>query len=662
MKQYVKGMFSDLKVYEVDGVSQLPCAFDIETTSVYDEYHNKATMYEWTFGIDKIIVYGRTWTEFLSLCDELRSYDCKFIIYVHNLAFEFGFMKDLFEWKQVFARKTHKPIYALTSDEKLEFRCSLFLSNMSLAKLAESDHRIKTCKLVGDLDYKKYRHSETPLTVQELAYCENDVKILLEYIELEKQDFETIQNIPYTSTGKVRRKVQNECSYELPYLYMDMEKYKVLKNTFTGGYVTANPIYLNEKLENVHSIDFASSYPYVMLSEKYPANKGKKIDIANANDVKTAKAILYGKKENYCGCFEIEFENLQIKNPFIPAYLSKSRCKTEKCVDFNGRISQASICRCFITDVDFSCITKCYTWSKCRLIDGYYFYKRMLPTEFRNIIIQLYKNKTAFKGVVGAETLYRLAKAYINSLYGMCVTDILTDVIKYLDGKWQEFPADKKQLAKFNYSRKNKKLYYAWGVFITAYARRNIYHAICDITAEGTVYTDTDSIKYLGDCDKKIDDYNKSVVEKLKRCGYTEDEYAPKDKKGKRHCIGIFEREDTADQFKTLGAKRYAGMYDGNLKITIAGISKIKARDYIKKHGGLDFIQPTMFIPAENSGKNIVTYNDEPVKFMLTDYLGNTKECNEKSCVHLYESEYQLGDLNRLFEYVSGLRQEEVTL
>lgn len=84
---------------------------------------------------------GRTWGEFvtmmqtvsevLGLNDKLR-----LIVYVHNLSYEFQFLRKWFEWKRVFSIDLRKPIYAITTGN-IEFRCSYLLSGYSLAKLGE---------------------------------------------------------------------------------------------------------------------------------------------------------------------------------------------------------------------------------------------------------------------------------------------------------------------------------------------------------------------------------------------------------------------------------------------------------------------------------------------------------------------------------------------
>lgn len=152
--------------------------FDIETTS-YSK--TVSFMYVWQICINGSCFYGRTWEEFKELITMLQMYKDTFVIWVHNLSFEFGFIQDLFPWENVFAINYHKPIYAKT--ENIIFRCSYLMSNLSLEKLGDN-YELNTRKLVDRLDYSLIRHSETDLTEEELAYCENDVRVLYEYIDL----------------------------------------------------------------------------------------------------------------------------------------------------------------------------------------------------------------------------------------------------------------------------------------------------------------------------------------------------------------------------------------------------------------------------------------------------------------------------------------------
>ena len=129
-------------------------------------------MYEWTFGIDDYVVYGRYWQEFIELLtilsEELNLCDKQILVcYVHNLSFEFQFIRNLIKWNKVFAVKEREPVRCL-SELGIEFRCSYKLSGYSLSKVGEHLTKYKVQKMVGDLDYSLLRNSETVLTEKEL--------------------------------------------------------------------------------------------------------------------------------------------------------------------------------------------------------------------------------------------------------------------------------------------------------------------------------------------------------------------------------------------------------------------------------------------------------------------------------------------------------------
>ena len=168
----------------------IPCSFDIETTSFIDDFGNKAaTMYVWQLGLNGCVIVGRTWEEYIQVINRLV-YNLslwtkrRLILYVHNLSYEFQFIRKLFSWIDdgIFSLDKRVPIYAV-STQGIEYRCSYILSGYSLEKLGDNLTKYKINKAVGLLDYNTIRHSETPLTKDELLYCVNDVKVVMAYIQ-----------------------------------------------------------------------------------------------------------------------------------------------------------------------------------------------------------------------------------------------------------------------------------------------------------------------------------------------------------------------------------------------------------------------------------------------------------------------------------------------
>ena len=136
------------------------------------------------------------------------------VVYVHNLSYEFQFMKDFIEFDEIFARDAHKVMKCYAYKYGIEFRCSYFLSNMSLAKFCENSEGVIHYKLVDTYDYKKMRTPSTPMSITEKGYCYNDVRGLCECIRsLRKED--NLAEIPLTSTGYVRREFRRAMQLSL---------------------------------------------------------------------------------------------------------------------------------------------------------------------------------------------------------------------------------------------------------------------------------------------------------------------------------------------------------------------------------------------------------------------------------------------------------------
>lgn len=262
----------------------VPCSFDIETSSWYENGEKRACMYEWTFDLmssagNEMIMIGRTWEEYDKLLFILRSVFAlgnkkRLVLYVHNLSYEFGFLARRFSWKKVFAICKRKPLYAL-SEDGFEFRCSYLLSGYSLAKLADQIED-DVQKMVGDLDYSLLRHSDTPLTETEIGYCINDVKIVVRYIRKCIRESGDILHIPMTKTGYVRNLTKNNTIFSprryhylnmIKDLTLDVPTYGLLRRGFAGGFVHASPMNACKICRDVESWDECSAYPTMLIAK-----------------------------------------------------------------------------------------------------------------------------------------------------------------------------------------------------------------------------------------------------------------------------------------------------------------------------------------------------------------------------------------------------------
>ena len=687
-EDYKAVSYFDTHSKEVIKYYNIECAFDIETTSQLYNGEKCAYMYIWMFGIGETVYYGRTWEQFgefiQMLINQLEiNLHNRLIIYVHNLGYEFQFMRKFFEWESVFSTEERKPIKAVIK-QGIEFRDSYILSGYSLANVAKNLTKHKIKKLVGDLDYSLIRNSKTILSDEELAYCKNDILIVLYYINEQIEIYDNnITKIPLTNTGRVRKFVKDKCYFTnknhnksskgkynryrelMKELTLTLDEYLMLKRCFMGGFTHASLKYVGETLEDVTSLDFTSSYPSVMLAEKFPMSKPVKVDLRkeNFNDLL--------KNDDVGLMFDIKIKGLHSKLTY-ESYLSESKCFSQKnAIVNNGRIYQAEEIITTITDIDYRILKQCYSWDSVEVANCYKFYMQYLPKPIIESILELYQNKTTLKGVEGYEVEYLLSKGMLNSVYGMAVTDIVRELIEYNE-EWNiTKPSDEeieKQIETYNNSP-NRFLYYPWGVWVTAYARRNLWSGILNI-GEDYVYSDTDSIKLLN-YEKHIpyiEWYNKNLVEKLKKmCDFRKIDFKlmkPKTKEGVEKMIGVWDYDGHYTHFKTLGAKRYLVRYDnGELALTVAGLSKKNGIEYMKRVCNNDYkkvfdmFNDNLYIPANETGKNTHTYIDEEMKIQSIDYQGNVEDIFIPSCIHLGKCEFTLSISKQYAKFLKDFKE-----
>jgi len=697
-KEYIQAAFCNSLNIDVSKIKRYkkrkaeiynyPVAFDIETSSFRDPYGNpRACMYsfQFCFGDNELVIIGRTWEEFNKIIKLVRKTfhlkkDRILYIYCHNLAYEFQWIRKRFKWANVFSLDTRVPLYARTTFG-IEFRCSYRLSGYSLETLANNLIRHDYKKLVGNVDYRKVRHSQTPLTPEEIAYNIADVQIVCAYIQERIENDGNITKLPLTKTGYVRNACKIACygsdhkkqkyfKYKafMQSLTMTADEYTLLRCAFMGGYTHANAYENGEIINDVTSMDFTSSYPYVLFSEKYPLSKGQ-LCYPDVEEV-------YKKLNIYAWILDIELFDVYSITP-QDDFISASRCVDLKGATLNnGRVNDAEYIHLVVTSVDFQIIMKTYKFNGgIKIIRAYRYYLSYLPTDFINEMLSYYENKTKLKGVAGKEVEYLNGKEMLNSCYGMVVTSPVRPNIIYDDrDEWLSSPVDVEEgVEKYN-KNPNRFLPYVVGVFVTAYARRNLWEGILEV-GEDYVYSDTDSIKLTNYNAHKeyFDRYNKEVIEKLKAaCDFHKipfEKVAPKTIKGEEKILGVWDFDGAYSRFKTLGAKRYMveEKDTGKISLTVSGLNKKTAIPYLLDKFGSDgvfdafkddeFSIDNMTIPAGFSGRNVSTYIDEETEGKVIDYMGNAAPYKELSSVNLEESTYTLSLSRDYLRYLFSIER-----
>ena len=627
------------------------CEYEKLSQKEKDLSIKQSNMYIWQFGINNQVYYGRTWEqlkEFINKLDDLIPQ--RKIIFIHNLAFEFQYLWSIFEMEDVIARKSRKVMRAYTKKYNIEFRCTYLMSNCKLEKLP-SVYQLSVEKQVGKLDYDKLRHSNTILTEDELKYCEYDCLVCYEYIKKELKTYENVDRIPLTSTGHVRRELKQLTVKDYKYkaevrkaINTDPHIYNLLIEAFAGGYTHANWIYADEIIKKVTSFDFTSSYPYVMTTHKFPSSEFKKCNITKYEELSNRFAYI------------IVLKMYNIKSKYFNTFLSMSKCRNIKKGKYdNGRIMSADEIEIVLTDVDFRILHEAYDF-EYEILECYYSIYKYLPKTFINFVLDKYVKKTEYKDVEGKELEYQLEKAKFNALYGMSVTNMIRDKVIFDKGAWQEIELTNDEiLDALKVEKKKAFLSFAYGVWVTAYARYNI---IKNVIKEDkyTIYVDTDSMKLKEGYDPDvITIYNNFVERKINfvsnNLKIPINKFAPSDVKGKKHLIGIFEQDAIYDEFITQGAKKYAYKQGEDIHITVSGVPKkgCKALDSLK-----DFKDDFIF-KHKDTDKNMLQYNDNQVPIELTDYQGNKLIVNDKSGCCILPDSYTLG---KSLEYADLISDE----
>ena len=569
-------------------------AFDIETSTVWlnpdhSQYDVHSFMYVWQMQIEEYTIKGRTWDEFFRWLYVLReaierikndnnlSVNPLLVIWVHNLEYEFSFLSGLYPFTndECFFRDVRKPIYCRMFDS-FELRCSYIQTNLSLAALCKQTGVQQ--KLSGQkFNYDKVRFPWTKLTPFEEEYTTVDVESLVQAMKYRvSRGGDNLQTVPLTSTGYVRR----ECKEALKDQFLDLremkpkeKEYRLLRKAFRGGNTHANRYYVGQIVEDVYSYDISSSYPTQQLTQLFPIKPFRWLELSQKTAKRRIERVFTFIGLGYAVVGTYQFKNVRLKNHREPIpYISLSRCDAMGTDDYdlildNGRILECGYMEISLTEIDLQIVLDQYTFDSMDVMECMISQKDYLPATYRQVIQDYYEKKTALKGddSEDGKYIYVKSKNMLNAVYGMSATDPVHQEIEYKDGDYkvsayEDFTSD--ELLKL---LKNASFPYQWGVYTTAYARKQLQDAI-KLCGDRIIYCDTDSVKTKGDV--PIWQLNDKLMKKaIQQKAYADD------MKGNRHYIGLFESDGHYDRFVTQGAKRYAYESDGHMGITVAGVS-----------------------------------------------------------------------------------------
>lgn len=634
-----RGTFTEIHGKTANLFSRTGYSFDIETT--LETATEKTFMYVGQIAVNDTCYIFRKWDDILNAIDTIyedgNTSNKTNIIWIANLGYEMSFMLPRLYLKfkdkatlTVFADSARHPIYVRLDNENkkscVEFRDTLRISGLNLRNTAKN--YCKTQKL--EMDYSEMRNSMTDIS-EITDYIANDVFICNEYYEyLLTQTVDKNQPLPYTQTGIVRNLVTSKykChdfseTHAIAKMFPRSETQynRIMHWLYSGGITHANHDYVGDIIENTTCIDFTSSYPAVMLHEKYPMGEFRK-------SIHTTFTQLSRHKFWYA-TVTFYYINQETSHSLI----SSSKCiKAENLIEDNGRVMYADSITIMLTNVDFEYISKFYTWYEYRISNSYYCDDSdYLPDYLIDNMLHNGQQKAELKAKGLNETPeYFKNKALFNCYYGLCVQRLVRDSISwtYQDGYVTEKSDD------YGKVKATACLSPYWGIYVTSYARRNLCINMYNIekTGASVVYYDTDSL-YIKDIDKAenvITAWNNSMYEvndnmNIPNCF---------------HDLGAWDK-DPSVTFKTLGAKRYIKVTDnGKVKATIAGLPK-KAFNFSAENAFTEFTDG-MEIKAMDSMKLTAKYKDTPYFSEITDKDGNTELMAELSGTSLIEIPFKL--------------------
>lgn len=575
------------------------------------------------FDCNIVTLYGHKPSDLVECIDKMHKTmpGDKTIIYIHNTSFDWVFCRKFMfrKWgtpdKQL-NTKSHYPLF-ITFNNGITFKDSLILAQRGIEKWA-NDLKVEHRKAVGSWDYDKIRNQSDDFDGEELHYIENDTLAGVECLdETRKALHKRIYSMPFTATGIPReaiRKIgaENHARDLFKRIVPEFVIQCILEDVYHGGYTHANRHYISRTVKGeIICLDFASSYPFCMVSERFPMERFAPLN-------KTVKPeFILKNAEKYAFIFKLVMTKVRLKDDKIPMpTLQMSKSKTVNAIEDNGRILAASYLEINLNEVDLSVIMDAYECEKggeMICMNVYYSQKDYLPRWFTDYVFECYIDKCKLKD--GDPVLYSIAKAKLNSLYGMCCQKPVKLLIEedYLTG---EYEVNKDTPPEELYEKYVKKytsiLPYQWGCWVTSFAFKNLHDLGKCVASDGVwLYSDTDSCYSTKWDDAKVHVYNMEARRKLKANGYDVVKY-----KGKEFWLGEASLDGVYSEFRTAGAKRYAVRYAlderndaedrGKLKITVAGVPKKKGVLCLKDN--IENFKKNFVFDGETTGKLQHTY------------------------------------------------------
>lgn len=635
-------------------VSDLIIMADTETSKEEEGKVCENYLVAWTLSIVRnnkklVTYYGSTPESFVNMLQLLRQTikSDNILVFFHNLSYDWVFLRqflfDKFGYpvKQL-NTKPHYPI-RIEFENGITLRDSLIIAQRSIDKWSK-DLDVPDKKAVDHWDYNKKRNQGGDFTKDELLYIEHDTlagaECLASYC---KTLGKSIGKLPFTATGIVRERFRevarkNNGHKWFKSMSLDYQYVALSEAVYHGGFTHMNRFLKGVTIDllytdgvNVECQDLASSYPWALISEKYPAEKFTPIETTIDHILET--------KDSNAYMFTATFIGIKLKDPKFPMPpLQESKAQeTYNEITDNGRILQADAVVIPLNEIDLYLIDKYYTYDKklSNVSGCIAAMKQYLPRWFTDFVYNLFIDKTKLKG--GDKVLYALKKAMLNSCYGMCCQHVMKDLLEelYETGEYQKsYSRSEEDYDKYLKSR-NTFLPYQIGIWCTSYAMKNLFELGECVGKDGEwIYTDTDSVFGYNWDHEKLDSYNLKRRKLLKARGYDGVTH-----NGRVYWIGNAELDKVCTEFRGLHSKCYSYRDEENeLHITVAGVPKSGVKCL---NNDINNFNTGFVFEGTNTGKLQHTYFFNKIH---TDDNGN----RIGDSIDLSPCDYQITDVNNV--------------
>lgn len=538
------------------------------------------------------------------------------VVYYHNLSYDWVFLRRflidrLGEPVHQLNTKPHYPIYIEFSNG-LVLKDSLILAQRSLDKWSK-DLGVHDTKALGKWDYSKVRKQGDDFTADERTYIEHDTLAGVECLEAMARTLgDTVATMPYTATGIVRRNFRKTARNNRGRQWFKKQAFNyrdvwLSEHVYHGGYTHANRYFTNlvtragydTNGEEIVCYDIASSYPFALISEKYPHEKFVPVPDCKPEEIINASAF-------WGYLFIVDLYKVELKDSTepMPILQYSKALETINEITDNGRILKADYVKIALCDVDLCLLAKQYRWNEkftiCKNVRCAH--KEYLPRWFTDFVYNLFYDKTQLKG--GDPVLYALAKSQLNSCYGMCCQHVMqNDIVEdYETGEFTTTIRQSEDYYEKYLNNRNSFLPYQIGIYCTAYAVKNLFELGSCIGKSGVwLYSDTDSCFAYGWDLKKVKAYNDFRIAKMTARGYEGIEH-----NGKMYYLGIVEKDKVCTEFKAIHSKCYCYRDpEGELHITVAGVPKKGVRCL---NNDINNFRPGFIFRGTETGKLMHTY------------------------------------------------------